>query len=150
MSRQEKMECDFSLRHYEECLRNAQRQGYAFLPLKEYGVEDRFEKKIFMRHDVDFRIDIAKQMFDVEQELGVNSTYFLRLHNYNLFSLESYYFIKELMESKSEIGFHYTEEFARLMSENPQEMFKRELKVFENIIDRKVYGVCRHLPAKTK
>jgi hypothetical protein len=144
------MKCDFSLRHYEECLREAQKKGYAFLPLREYKRDKDFEKKVYLRHDVDISIELAKQMFDVEQKIGVDSTYFLRLHKYNLFSLESYYFIKELKESRSEIGFHYTEEFARLMDEDPKEMFKRELKVFENIIDDKVYGVCKHLPAKTK
>jgi hypothetical protein len=145
-----KMECDFSLRHYEECLREAKKKEYTILPLKEYKRDGEFDKTLYLRHDVDISILLAKQMFDVEQKIGVDSTYFLRLHNYNLFSLEGYYFIKDLKESKSEIGFHYTEEFARLMNEDPKEMFKRELKVFENIVDEKVYGVCKHLPSKTK
>lgn len=100
------MICNFSMKHYEECLRLAKKKGYKFLRFDEYNKKK--GKVIFLRHDIDFNIDNALKMAKIENRLKIKSTYFIRLcGNYNIFNINIYNKIKEIIDLKHEIGLHY-------------------------------------------
>ena len=66
------------------------------------------EKVIIVRHDLDFNLESAIRMASVDFELGVKSTFFLRVcaRGYNIISYEGLNFINQLKEMDMEIGLH--------------------------------------------
>lgn len=147
--------CSFKLDHYKECLEAAKQKGYVFLIFEEY-VRRRKEfadkKIILMRHDIDHKLTLAQNFAKTEQDLAIQSTYFIRLHaaGYNPYGFESYAIIKNLMQMKHELGLHHDAGFAKLFGEDPESFFKRDKAAFENIIDRKISGISCHEPNNSK
>ena len=118
-----KESCSFKLEHYKYCLESAKRKGYKFLTLEEYIQNKskvvRKEKIILMRHDIDHKLSLAMNFAEIEKSLGIQTTYFIRLHaDYNPYRLENYKVIKNLTEMDHEVGLHYDAGFARLFNEN--------------------------------
>jgi hypothetical protein len=67
------MSCSFELGHYEEIVQAARRGGYRFA-----GFEQEPEPgTVILRHDVDLSLEAAIELAELEQRLGVPSTYFL-------------------------------------------------------------------------
>jgi hypothetical protein len=64
-----------------------------------------------LRHDVDFDLDAAREMAQIEAELGVMSTYFFMVttDHYNVFSAKSRQTIEEIVRLGHRIGLHFDE-----------------------------------------
>ena len=79
---------DFTLDNYERLIEIAKKKGFNFISYTDEYVNDR--KDILWRHDVEFEPDIAMEMAEIENRLGVKSTYFFQLHSqyYNMSSPE--------------------------------------------------------------
>ncbi len=146
--------CSFTLAHYKYCLALARQNGYDFTTMADYvsrKAEFADKKIILLRHDIDHKLPLALNFADVEKELGITSTYFIRLHaGYNPFSFESYKIIKALLDMNHELGLHYDCDFASLFSEDSEEFIVRDKAAFENAIGRKISGVSSHEPNKSK
>ena len=98
------MTCDFSLEHYRELLRAAQRGGYRFAGFDrapEAGV-------VILRHDVDLSLDGALAVAEVEADEGAWSTWFLMTRSvfYNLASPEGERAIARLRELGHRVAHH--------------------------------------------
>jgi hypothetical protein len=65
--------CDFSMTHYRELIRAAERGGYRFA----FFDDEPREGDILLRHDVDLSLEAAVEMARVEAQLGARATYFL-------------------------------------------------------------------------
>lgn len=147
--------CSFKLEHYKQCLESAKRKGYKFLTLEKY-IQNRpkivgKEKIILMRHDIDHKLSLAINFAEIEKKLGIQATYFIRLHaDYNPYRLENYKVIKDLTKMGHEVGLHHDTGFARLFDENAEQFFKRDKKIFGNIIDKKISGISCHEPNNSK
>src|SRR3989338_1509368 len=155
MSKNMKESCSFKLEHYKYCLESAKRKGYKFLTLEEYIQNKskvvRKEKIILMRHDIDHKLSLAMNFAEIEKSLGIQTTYFIRLHaDYNPYRLENYKVIKNLTEMDHEVGLYYDAGFARLFNENAEQFFKRDGVIFENIINKKISGISCHEPNNSK
>lgn len=90
---------------YRSLLQSALQHGYHFIRHDQFD-EPNYgspEKCFFLRHDIDSDLKIAKKMFQIEQELGVQSTYYFRL------STLDYNFMKQIHDFGSEVGYHYEE-----------------------------------------
>ncbi len=98
------MTCDFSLQHYRELVRAAQRGGYrcaGFDRPPEAGV-------IILRHDVDLSLAGALAVAEVEAGEGAWSTWFLMTRSvfYNLASAEGERAIARLRELGHRVAHH--------------------------------------------
>jgi hypothetical protein len=64
---------------------------------------------ILLRHDVDFDLDAAKKLSEVEEAVGIRSTYFMLLtsHCYNPASSEGRMILRNLAERGFEVGLHF-------------------------------------------
>ena len=147
--------CSFNLKHYRYCLELAQNNGYVFLTMKDYINKrnnfDDSKKIIILRHDVDHKLALVLNLATIEYNLGITATYFIRIHaDYNPFSFDNYLIIKKLLKMNHELGLHYGCDFADLFDEMPEEFFENNKNIFENIINRKVFGVSSHEPGKSK
>lgn len=145
------MKCEFTYKHYRECIELAKSNSYEFYRLCDYTSSFEGSKKcIFMRHDVDHCLDLALNMAKVEKDAGINSTYFIRLHskNYNAMSLESTRKLRSIINMGHEIGLHYEPSYAELMNIDRLSSLRCDIAALENCISYKVTGISPHEPSR--
>lgn len=83
--------------------------------IKESGRAATFEEAknredfIVMRHDVEFSVDRAYRLSQIEKEMNFTSTYFFQWTNnsYNILSYKNTDIIRKMHESGHKIGLHY-------------------------------------------
>lgn len=88
-------------REYENILAKALNSGYSFASLRDFSVDNTFT--VYLRHDIDSDIAIAKKMFEIEKKLNIRSTYYFRLGTLNKS------FIEELKKYGCEVSYHFEE-----------------------------------------
>ena len=109
-------------------------------------------RTLLVRHDVDLSLEKARRMMEVERGLGVNSTYFLRLHSraYQLLTPENYQILMEFLGADVDLALHYELFFYRTIGGNPMEMLAKDVRVLEGIVGKPVTGCAAHLPTLNK
>lgn len=113
---------------YEKLLKSYLKNDYTFLMIKESTKKLDDEKKyIFIRHDIDSDIRIARKMFEVEKKLNIKTTYYFRLSTFDK------KLVQDIIDYGSEVGYHY-EEIATYCKKN--KVFNKEI-VIKNIEDIK-------------
>ena len=107
-------------------------------------------KTILMRHDEDMSLPAMCALAQIEGELGIQSTLFIRLHanNYNLLAIESYTSLTELLEMGHEIGFHYELHCHPGLSSREEEIFQKSKSLLESILDTSITGMSYHEPTR--
>ena len=94
------------LPEYEEFLKFISNDSFNVYPICEYQTSYRKDKiNIVLRHDLDY--DKGYEMAKLEQEYGIRSTYYLRLHSDRYAVSEVIPFYQELESKGYEIGYHY-------------------------------------------
>ena len=68
---------DFTFGNYRSLLEMAN-QNFIFRTFTDFNKNERF---ILWRHDIDFSVHTAFKLAEIENELGITSTYFIHLHN---------------------------------------------------------------------
>ncbi len=95
----------FTYDHYKNtCLKYVD-EGYKFSKLDD----NRSPKSIWMVHDCDSFIENAVNLSRLENEIGVKSTYFLRLRAraYNVFSPYTVNLCRTIIDAGHDVGLHY-------------------------------------------
>lgn len=98
---------DFDQQGYAAILRRALALGYTPVPLCEgLGAG---EKSLILRHDVDYSIEKALQIAELEAQLGLRSTYFILLSGlfYNPLAPKGRRALTRIAEFGHEIGLHF-------------------------------------------
>lgn len=100
--------CEFSLLHYREICDLLKARAYRFLSFEEVD-EGAAARAALMRHDVDQSLEAAVRLSKLEQELGVRSTYFVRLTGpfYNCFDPVQKGMIQSLAAAGHWVGLHF-------------------------------------------
>lgn len=141
-----KNQCTHKLKHYREIITSAQDLKYEFAMFKNYK-QMKSENVIILRHDVDWRLDNGFEMAKVERDCGVRSTFFIRPHaiDYNPFEYKSYAILKQLLNWGFEIGLHFeVVDMNHVTGEDELELFRKEKKVLETILDIKIVSAAAH------
>lgn len=142
------MECNFTFKHYAECLELALSQGYRFYTHLEYWRERPAGPSILLRHDIDNYVKRSAEFARIESSLGIRATYYVRIHgDYNPFYVNEYLRFKEMRRMGHELGLHTdVVEFAALVGESDRhdELLRREIRFLEISLDEKMYGVAPH------
>ena len=102
---------------------------------------------IILRHDVDYHIDYALRIAQLEKNLKIKSTYFFLLRSdfYNLISHDNVGKIRVIKKLGHEISIHFdTKIYNRKIKEN----FFKEKSYFENVFNTKVKVISFHRPQK--
>ena len=115
---------DFTEKNYARLLRLAKKH-YSF----EFFGTKKTSPHILLRHDVDFSINRSLKLAEIENKLGIKSTYFIRIHSefYNLFEKSIFEHVKNIISLKHAIGLHFEYPFY-------DNLTKKELVIL-NIID---------------
>jgi len=142
--------CDFTMRHYREILETAREMGYEFSTFADHESVTA-PRRFLMRHDIDLSIDNCLSFGRVEHELGIASTYFVRLHArmYNPFEFHTYRKLRELEKLGHELALHYEPGFAVAVDEDELQMVRREKAILEAVLDHPVVSASAHLPGKS-
>ncbi len=96
------------MHEYRVLLEHALRNGYRFYPIAEFwklirSGEAQRQLSFILRHDIDTDLKTARTLWQVEQDLGIRSSYYFRLCTLDLS------FMQEIHRSGSEVGYHYEE-----------------------------------------
>lgn len=143
--------CEFSLAHYRELLREvAHRMApRTFAAHLANGHMD--QPYLLMRHDVDVSFNAATAICDIEFELGIRSTYFVRTcsRGYSLQDPAVRGWLRGAVERGFEIGLH--EDSTRLESDRHAVVRKlrEDRELIEAITGAPVKGVSTHMPKRS-
>jgi len=95
---------DFTLTIYKNLLTELLKSGYGFVTFERYlQSPDKKEKTIILRHDVDRKPLRSLRSAEIENELGINGTYYFRVIKNEL----SKEVIERIAKMGHEIGYHY-------------------------------------------
>ena len=99
---------------------------------------------LLLRHDIDFSLEYALKMAQIEEEMGVKSTYFFMISSfsYNLFSKNNISIVKRINDIGHKISLHFDIE----SYENVKEGFFKEISIFENFFESPVDIISIHRP----
>lgn len=113
---------DFTLTNYESLLSLAL-ENYSFCFFTNNNTYK--DKTIILRHDVEFSIPIALEMAKIENQLGIQSTYFVQLHSdfYNALELKTFTHLKEIESLGHELALHFDAHFWGVSEEGELERF---------------------------
>ncbi len=136
---------DFTEKNYRQLLKLAKKR----FEFKSFHTKSK-NPHIILRHDVDISIHRSLKLAKIEANLGIQSTYFLRLHSeyYNIFEKEIFQKIKEIIKLKHEIGLHFDVDFySPIKSEkNLVSYLLKDKKILENLLLRKIKVFSYHNP----
>jgi hypothetical protein len=126
------LSCAFDLDHYGELLEAAKAGGYRFA----FFDGEPQSGELLLRHDVDFSLDAAVTLAELEAAAGAQATYFLMTRSvfYNLASAEGERVLARLRELGHRVGLHAVHphldldgRFDRVVAwHNPEAGFMRE------------------------
>lgn len=139
---------EFTYEAYENMIKTIKSSGYKFYL---YNEVDDCERFVILRHDVDFDLDKAVELAQLENKLGVNSTYFILVSTnfYNAFSKSSIEKINRIKSLGHKIGLHFDEQRYKIYSiEDIKRFISYESKILSDLLDEPINVVSMHRPSK--
>jgi hypothetical protein len=122
-----------------------------FRHLRSLGATRRFrdwsnEKVFLVRHDIDFDLDLAAELANIEHEEGVVSTFFILMTSdcYNPASGKNRAVLKRLINLGHEVGLHFD---PTLYRGNLDAHVKKEAAWLEELCGEKVTSISLHNPS---
>jgi len=138
--------CDFTYDHYRLILSKALKEGYAIVKAADMAEETVPNNRVLvLTHDIDLSVQKALKMAKIERELGINSTFFVRVSGlYNIFDFENKGALRRMAEWGHEIGLHFPLEFYLKEDCDIVEAIKAEKALLEAALGIKVLGFSLH------
>lgn len=142
---------NFTYTAYIEMIKLLENMKYNIASYDNY---QRYDKCVILRHDIDYRIESAYKLGQIEyKDVGVKSTYFLLLTSdfYNVFSLSSMKMIDGILACGHEIGLHFDEYRYYDLADNRdaiKDKILHEADVLSKAVGTKITKVSMHRPSK--
>jgi len=125
----------FTYDFYERLLDVLRLKQFSFRRFGESGEG----KSAYLRHDLDFSLELALKMGRFEAERGVKATYFVMLETEAYQAKEKGQILKDLLAFGHQVGLHY------VMSPEPK--IREQVDMLSEIIDEEVTVFSVHRPA---
>jgi hypothetical protein len=123
---------DFTLDKYAELCKALKSLSCPITTVRSFlGSERPSNFSVILRHDVDRGIDAALRMAELEADMDITATYYIRIRP-GVFKPEA---LKRLHHLRHEVGYHY-EVLAKTKGDKAQAiaLFERELERFREIV----------------
>lgn len=136
---------DFTLDNYRRLIEIAKEKGFNFISYTDEYVPER--KDILWRHDVEFEPDIALEMAEIENRLGVKSTYFFQIHSpyYNLFDSHYTKVFNRIKDLGHYVGLHFDSHYYKIDEEAKlNEYITIDREYLEKVLDTKIEAFSFH------
>jgi len=139
---------EFSKQGYLGIIKFAKSNNYQILPFSDAKKNTKLPKLI-LRHDIDLDLHLALEMAKLENNFGIEATYFILLYNnfYNPLSPEGRKIIREIKGLGHEVGLHW--DSRDYFMKNWEFWFKNNLKILGEIAGEKIVSVSQHEPIST-
>lgn len=140
---------DFTTADYTNILKKIRDTGHEFTNFVTPSIKNKYA---ILRHDIDFSLHDALRMAQIENEIGVRTTYFtlLTAPYYNPLSDESVSILKEIISLGHEVGLHYDASgFETLTDDERRSRVATLASTLGNHIDQEVKCIAQHKPAST-
>lgn len=104
---------------------------------------------VIMRHDIDLDLQPAAEMAKIEQDFGINSTYFIQIRCplYNPFDNNSMEYIQQIIYCGHQMGLHFD---CAIYPDNQKEelnsLIEREIALFKSFYRQPLIAVSFHRP----
>lgn len=137
----------FNLFGYSELIKSLVDFGCAFRSVSCIGFPR--SKDVFLRHDVDFSLELALPVAEVEREFGVRSCYYVLLSGpYNPCSAASINAMRKLREMGHEIGLHYDLSLYPDKPVHARERLEKEVSFLQELSGGEVSTIVMHEPSR--
>ena len=138
----------FELRDYKDALEFACNNSYKCVNFEQAYSHD-YEKSLLIRHDIDMSLDQAIEIAKVENEVGIFSCFFVRVHAkfYNALSVDSRRKLNLIEEMGHRIGLHFEEDF--YVNNDIFESISLEKSILDSFLKNKIDAIAPHEPSRT-
>ena len=136
---------DFTTQQYRELIRLA-KQNYSFVFFDGIPFGERF---VLWRHDIDFSVNRAFALAEIELDEGVCSTYFINPHSefYNPFEKSQTCLLKRIVGMGHKIGLHFDAAYHETNDEKQlDEQVSYEAKLLERCLGTRPSVFSFHNP----
>lgn len=142
---------DFTYSAYSAMIDSLKKNGYSF---SDYHTCHKYDKCVILRHDIDYSINKAVKLAELEYSLGVKSNYFVLISTpfYNVISRDIWGKLDLISNRGHNIGLHfdeknYSNDYYR-DNGGVKNVILKETKILEEILGRKVNSISMHRPSK--
>lgn len=140
----------FTYDSYEGLIRLLKEYGYVFTLYSNWNDE---KKKVIFRHDVDFCIEKAKRIAEIDNSSNIHSSFFFLISSdlYNIYSKTSSDLIKYIRSLGHDIGLHFDEMRYPQYSGDPPNLSKmivQEAEILGDITGEPIKVVSMHRPSR--
>ena len=137
----------FNQASYIRIIKQFKKLNYDFV---QYSNFTKKKYQLILRHDVDYSPSPALKIAKIDHNLKIKSHFFFLIKNkyYDIKDRKNYKILLKIQKLGHEIGLHFNNS-SSLDSRNKKK-FKREIKILENILNKKVNIFSFHKPGKYK
>lgn len=139
----------FTTDEYRSIVDALKAEGHEFVTFAD---TPRAEKFVYMRHDIDFSLVEAVKMAEVEEQMGIRSTYFVLLTApyYNPLSEEGTALLRQLAAHGHELGLHYDASvFEGMTVEACRQRVARLAQLLGDHTGEDIRCIAQHKPASS-
>ena len=138
----------YSLDAYEQILRAYLKQGFHFFPLGE-AVSNSNPKVVLLRHDIDYSLEAAVKVAEVNHQLGVRACFCLQTRNalYNLLEERNSDRVHRIVALGHIIGLHFSFPMKAMdiphddLPEYVEKWIRQDLQLLESMLEQPVQSV---------
>ncbi|MBW6408569.1 hypothetical protein [Clostridium weizhouense] len=141
------MDSIFTYNNYKNILNKMKKIG-EILTFSSANIDTK--SGFILRHDIDFNVEKAYIMSNMEAEINVKSTYFVLTTSdiYNINCKKNRQMLIDMNKNKFEIGLHFDPTiYGDISLEQMQIKMKNEVNIIENIIGNRVESISLHNPS---
>jgi hypothetical protein len=136
---------DFTLKIYKKLLIALKSANYEFITFEQFCKGNLPEKFVILRHDVDLKAENSLATAKIENLLNISASYYFRV----IAQSNKPHIIKQIVELKHEIGYHYEDLTLCKGNENQAiKHFEKYLNYFR--IFYPVQTICMHGSPRSK
>ena len=142
---------EFTYSAYKGLIRLLKDEGYMVTNYHDYSACKEETDIVILRHDIDSCVEKACKMAQLEEELGIRSTYFVLVTSefYNIAAKRNATMLREIHAMGHEIGLHFDEMcYEGKGLDEMVIMAEKEKEILQNVIEIPVTTVSMHRPSK--
>lgn len=139
---------EFSVLGYKSLVARFLDANYRFC---DFTYKDFDERVVIFRHDIDFSTRAARDLANLEAELGITSTYFflIRSHFYNIYEPTTLSHIREIYSLGHKIGLHFDASLYINSFDCLNDAAAQECEILEKIVGLSPTVISFHRPTKS-
>jgi hypothetical protein len=142
-------EIEWSIAGYSDVLQSL--HALRFSSITDPAQESVVEKKIVLRHDIDFDLNAALKIAEIDSAIGFSSMFFLMPDSefYSISSQSSKHAIEEICSQGHTIGIHWDYRNYSLDSDKASSRFNLHLAMLEELTQSAVKYSSQHMPTSS-